>query len=337
MKIKTVFTSLCLALCINNAQALDITPESLIRTEDQTYLTIPEWYLVHSPNEYADYLGAGRSPSQFPFAKHILQFWDTYYQSHMITKDKYPFNLEYHIMVSTIGVSTTVEYTMKGLYESFVGSVTEFDSYSTPEDRYASKISKDYVEFIKIDPWYKFDFMGAVKGLWNENDFFGPNFIRKIERKYSLTTEYLVKAGYASLIKYATGAAFTPPIPYSSVLIDGNLNTYTDNIVLLSNKDGNDLLRLPRYGEFTVNLVELAKENKNFIEICGNKTKITVAILPPVDFDITTYKSKVFINQPIYTNPNIKRVIYEVEIKDLGDMLRDLNNKNIKIEHIYDF
>lgn len=139
------------------------------------------------------------------------------------------------------------------------------------------------------------------------------------------------------MIKYATGAAFTPPVPYSSVLINGNLDNYTSNIVLLTNKDGNDLLRLPRYGEFTVNLVELAKEEKDFIEICGNKTKITVAILPPVDFDITTYKSKVFINQPIYTNPKIKRIIYEVEIKDLGAMLRDLNKRNIKIEHIYDF
>lgn len=336
MKIKSLFTTLCLTLCVSNANA-NITPESLVRTEDQTYLTIPEWYLVHSPNEYADYLGDAKSPSQFPFSKHILQFWDTYYQSYMITKDKYPFNLEYHIMVSTIGVSTTVEYTMKGLYESFVGSVTEYDSYTTPEDKYASKISKEYVEFIKIDPWYKFDFMGAVKGLWTETDIFGEHFIRKMERKYSLTTEYLVKAGYATLIKYATGAAFTPPIPYSSVLINGKLDNYTDNIALLESKEGNDLLRLPRYGEFTTNLVTLAKENKDFIEICGNRTKITVAILPPVDFDITTYKSKVFINQPIYTNPQIKRVIYEVDIKDLGNMLRDLNNKNIKIEHIYDF
>lgn len=301
MKIKSLFTTLCLTLCVSNANA-NITPESLVRTEDQTYLTIPEWYLVHSPNEYADYLGDAKSPSQFPFSKHILQFWDTYYQSYMITKDKYPFNLEYHIMVSTIGVSTTVEYTMKGLYESFVGSVTEYDSYTTPEDKYASKISKEYVEFIKIDPWYKFDFRGAVKGLWTETDIFGEHFIRKMERKYSLTTEYLVKAGYATLIKYATGAAFTPPIPYSSVLINGKLDNYTDNIALLESKEGNDLLRLPRYGEFTTNLVTLAKENKDFIEICGNRTKITVAILPPVDFDITTYKSKVFINQPIYTN-----------------------------------
>lgn len=336
MKLKTIITSLCLTLCMTHVKA-DVTEKDLVRTEDQTYLTIPEWYLVHSPNEYADYLTEGNLPSKFPFAKHILQFWDTYYQSYTITKDKYPFNLEYNIMVSTIGVSTTVEYAMKGLYESFVGSLTEVIGHDTQEDYYASKISREYVDFIKIDPWYKFDFIKAVKGLWTENDFFGPNFIRKIERKYSLTTEYLVKAGYATLIKSATGAAFTTPIPYSSVLIDGQMDKYTETIVLLENKNGNDLLRLPRYGEFTVNLQELAKQGKNFIEICGNRTKIAVAILPPANFDTNVYSSKVFINQTIHTNPKIKRIIYEVNIKDLGNMLRDLNDKNIKIEHIYDF
>jgi len=335
MKKILLLTSLLLTNIVNAEEI--ITEKSLIRTEDQTYLTIPEWYLVHSPEEYSDYLNASKSPAHFPFTKHIGQFWDTYYQSYSITKDKYPFNMEYNIMVSTIGVSTTMEYTMKGLYEAFIGSITEQLGSETQEDKYSAQVAKDYVDFIKIDPWYKFDFMKSFKDLWTTTDLLGSNIVRKFERKYALSTEYLVKASYAYLIKKATTASFDKPIPYSSVLIKGIDKNKNPDIIKISNINGNDLLRLPRYGEFTNTIQKLAMENNDFIEICGNRTKINVAILPPINFDTTTYPSKVFINQPIYTKPDIKRIVYEVDITQLAAMLRDLKQKNIKIEHIYDY
>src|SRR5829696_8112744 len=36
------------------------------RLEDQTYLTLPEWYIVYSADEYAAFLANDR-PSQFPY------------------------------------------------------------------------------------------------------------------------------------------------------------------------------------------------------------------------------------------------------------------------------
>ena len=48
------------------------------RTPDQTFLTFPEWYLVHSPAEYARYLSRGEPPSAFPLFAHIGQFWQGY-------------------------------------------------------------------------------------------------------------------------------------------------------------------------------------------------------------------------------------------------------------------
>lgn len=338
-----IFNIIKIAICSSiltassvNADTLHVTAKDLIRTEDQTYLTLPEWYLVHSPEEYAQYLGDKRKPSQFPFSGHIGQFWDTYKQSYLITKDKYPLNMQYHIMVMTIGVSTTVEYTMKGLYESFIGSITEYISYDTQEDRYAAKIAKNYVNFIKVEPWYKFDFMDALTGLWKDTDFFGDGFVRKIERKYFLTTEYLAKASYGYLIKKVTGASFETPIPYSSVLIKGNYPANAQ-IGLIDTINGNDLLKLPRYNNFTINLIKLAEDNKDFIEICGNKGKINIAILPNSDFDVKTYNSNVFIIQSILTQPSVKRVVYEVDVSKLSSMIRDLDDKKIKIEHIYDY
>lgn len=44
------------------------------RDESQTYLTLPEWYLVYSPAEYAQYL-KDKPPSGFPYFGSIRQFW----------------------------------------------------------------------------------------------------------------------------------------------------------------------------------------------------------------------------------------------------------------------
>ena len=51
------------------------------RSEEQTVLTIPEWYLVYNPLEYADFLAAGNHPSDFPFYQSIDEYWSLYDKS----------------------------------------------------------------------------------------------------------------------------------------------------------------------------------------------------------------------------------------------------------------
>ena len=68
-----------------------------------------------------------------------------------------------------LGASTTVEYGMKGLYEHTVGRLAEATrtgSALTPEERFAAKVAQDYVDFIRIDPWYLFDFKSRLTQLW---------------------------------------------------------------------------------------------------------------------------------------------------------------------------
>jgi len=85
-----------------------VTPREHQRGGDQTFLTFPEWYLVYSPAEYAQYVRE-RAPTGFPFLGHICQFWQGYRAVHDATKSDYPFNAEYHTMIMVIGVSTTVD------------------------------------------------------------------------------------------------------------------------------------------------------------------------------------------------------------------------------------
>ncbi len=104
-----------------------VTPPEHRRGEDQTFLTFPEWYLVHSPAELAQFLNAQRAPSEFPWGGHIGQFWQGYRAVTHETRD-YPFNGGYHVMVSVIGGSTTVEYGLRAAYESTVGRLAEATS-----------------------------------------------------------------------------------------------------------------------------------------------------------------------------------------------------------------
>ena len=100
------------------------------RDEAQTFLTVPEWYLVFNPKEYADYLEEGNNPSDFPFYASIDEYWTLYDRSMKLVSAAYDDNEEYNTMLKVIGVSVTMEYTVKSFMKiplegSFRGSQTE--------------------------------------------------------------------------------------------------------------------------------------------------------------------------------------------------------------------
>ena len=47
------------------------------RPESKTYLTLPEWYIVYSTDEYAAFLQENRS-GEFPYFKAVGQYWQSY-------------------------------------------------------------------------------------------------------------------------------------------------------------------------------------------------------------------------------------------------------------------
>ena len=70
---------LCLVLLagIVHAESPIAAPPEHRRGTEQTFLTFPEWFLVHSPAEYAVYVKEN-PPDTFPFWGHIGQFWKSY-------------------------------------------------------------------------------------------------------------------------------------------------------------------------------------------------------------------------------------------------------------------
>jgi hypothetical protein len=257
------------------------------RTPDQTFLTFPEWYLVHSPAEYARYLSRSEPPSAFPLFAHIGQFWQGYLAVNREVA-KYPFNGGYHLMVMVIGPSTTVEYALKGVYEHTVGRLAEATVGGTapvPEERLYAGYAQAYVDFIRVEPWYKFDFLAPLAGLWAELPLSGPNLIRRWERRFALTTELLVKEGYARLIKLGTQSVYAAPKPVTAVVLskapEPDAATYPDYAARPSAEGLEVLATIPRYEPFTAYSRWLAGQGIDFREIAGNDGEVLVSVLVP--------------------------------------------------------
>ena len=69
------------------------TPKADIRSADQTFLTFPEWFLVFSPEEQANYFKRHTSTT-FPFMSHTAQIWESYSIVNKQIKDNTPQQLE---------------------------------------------------------------------------------------------------------------------------------------------------------------------------------------------------------------------------------------------------
>jgi hypothetical protein len=311
------------------------------RPPDQTFLTFPEWYLVHSPAEYARYLASGAPVSAFPLFAHIRQFWQGYAAvTHEVRR--YPFNGGYHLMICVIGASTTVEYALKGLYEHTIGRLAQGTaSGPVPEERFAAAYAQRYVDFIRVDPWYLFDFGTELRTLWSDVPASGPNLIRRWERRFLLTTELLVKSGYGHLIKWATHSIYDAPRPVTAVVLTAMparaASAANPEFALLGSAPGGVLATLPRYAAFTPNARWLALQGIDFREIAGNDGEILVSVLVHRDW-VPNADERVLFEQPVITEPGVRRSVLAVPIGRLGAVLRAFQaQRGLRLEHIYDF
>jgi len=319
-----------------------VTPQEHRRGPEQTFLTYPEWFLVFSPAEYAVFVRQ-HNPSDFPFLGHLGQFWQGYGAVYNATRNRYPMNWGYYVMIMVIGVSTTVEYGLRSGYETLVGRLAELTRTHGPteEDRYASRVAQDYVDFIRVEPWYKFDFSGKLMGLWKQTSLWGPDATRKWERKYALTTEYGVKAAYGWLIGMVTKASYDEPVPVTAAILDRLPDNAGKKLPamreLRQNASGATLITLPRYQEFTGEAAELAELGATFREIAGNRGPVLLSLIAPSTWVPRIPSQDILFSQPILTQPGRKRVVFTVQVDSLGAMLRSINDQQLSLEHIYDF
>jgi len=296
-----------------------VTPAKDIRPADQTFLTFPEWFLVFSPDEQARYFRQ-HTATTFPYMTHTAQLWKSYRIVNQQIKGNFPTNWGYHFMIWVIGVSTTVEYSIKACYETVIGRLTDTRRAITEEDQFNARYTRDYVDFIKDRPWYEFDFKSCLKDLWKNTSFTGQHFFRKWERKYILTSELLIKYVYGKLIGIGTKQVYGQALPTTAVVLEDDSLHY-----------------LPRYDKFAPSVLELARNGHRLKEVAGNNSAILITVWVPAGYATDFDNAITLFVQPISSDPSMKRIAIATPVPSLSQVLLQLEKDNIQVEHVFDF
>ena len=324
-------------------QRQNITAEipNYTRPEDDTFLSYPEWYIVWSYQEKADFQ-EHNLPSRFPYFAAVRQYWGSYCCISRLIRGRYPLNFGEHVMLFVIGTSFSAEYILKGSYEKTIGALSEWSSSHeiTEEDQFAYKVAREYADFVHVRPFYEFQFAKQVKGLWASTHLIGPHFLRKWERKVSLTADYTVEAFYCWIIEQLTHLSygFEPSETYA--WIDGA------NIDLLSQVPPLRIIKqvgptafivdIPRYQEFTAVARRLAEHDIQFVEIAGNST-VLVSITASRTWHDDEKSATLLFSQPILTRTDLSRFVLVGPVARLSASLNNWNARAIQVEHVYDY
>ncbi|XDD50680.1 FAD-dependent oxidoreductase [Leptospira sp. WS92.C1] len=297
-----------------------------VRNEDQTFLTLPEWYIVFSSDEYAKFLNHS-APSAFPYFKSIAQFWKIYGRVFAKTWDSYEFNWGYHLMINVIGISYSSELLFKAVYENTIGRVTEWFAVgpvSSPDRKvegFMQKVAQDYTDFVRLRPWYEYSFYGKFKEFWGIQDGENTSWVRRMERRIFFSTELLVKAVYGKLIGMGTETVYAP-------------ESFTVKAWVVQSGESK-IISIPRYEAFTQTVPKLVQNKISFLEIAGNRQILLTLIVPA---DETLLDSKNILYQwPILTEPNRKRVAVIVPMQELHLLLNLARDKGFTLDHIFDY
>jgi hypothetical protein len=315
-------------------------PSGYHRNEEQTFLTLPEWYIVYSSDEYARSL-ASAPPSAFPYFRSIGLFWSDYGEVYRATL-AYPFNGGYHLMNAVIGVSYSLELALKGVYENTLGRLFEASARSGPseEDHFAAATAQDYVRFILVRPWYEYPFRRTLSRLWLETHPTGPDLLRKWERKGFLSLEYGVKTVYGRLMGLGTQATYEPETEETFLrvrelpedLVSGDAKVR----VLETEADGTRLLALPRYQPFTSYALAFARRGVHFVDVAGNAT-ILVTVTGDARARPELGAARLLFSSPLPIDPGRERLALAVPVSALGETLSLWERAGWAIEHVYDY
>ncbi len=309
------------------------------RPEDQTVLTVPEWYLVYNPKEYSDYLESGKNPSAFPFYSSVDEYWTLYSRSMKLVSEAYPENDEYKTMLRVIGTSVTLEYSVKMIYENtagrFFGLFAE-DSISAQE-KTIIKANRAYSDFIYDTAWYEFKFLPWIGKVWSETDSSKSSFFRKWERTLFFTTEFTGKAFYAQLIQWAAQASYEPPVTDIYLLVSmPDSIPKNPALKIIEEENGKKIIGIKRWGAFTETMLGLTDQNIEIFEIGGND-EIAVSVILEKSKSVDFKDSNLLYESRIVTKAELKREVYILPVNELLPFIRYSKMNNYNIEHIYDY
>ena len=310
------------------------------RKLDNTFFTFPEWYIVYSFEDFGRFLDRS-SESHFNYLGHIFGFWRSFCTINRALPPATESRTEVKTMIYVIGVSYSIEYAIKGLYENTIGRVFEWirGEKRTPQDDYARNVLQNYAAFLYTVPWFKYPFREKLDGLMAISAP-TPSQARTWERDFALGTEYFIKIGYASLIQKALDASgddeprdimlVVAPLPPELLAAEPRIKL----VRALSPQW--QLVQTPRYKDFTEILRGLLDRGIAPVEIAGNR-EIMLTVIAPKATALDIKDATELFSLDLDARPGFRRAGLKARIDRLVDINRELKARGAVIEHFYDY
>jgi len=317
------------------------------RPVEDSYFSYPEWYIVWSYEERAQYLPKNL-PSGFPYFASIGQYWKSYCFICGLTQSRHQFNFGDHLSSFVLGGSFALEYSIRGAYEQSIGRLSEWTSSHelVEEDAYAARVAREYADFVYIRPFYEFHFAHALKQLWKETPLWGKHPVRSWERKFILSVDYGIEAVYAEAMQLASHLAYGAESDETYTWVENAPETLFRDFprIKVTQEKAKEVSRqsyvviIPRYQEFTDLAVKLAERDVHFVQVAGNdEIMVTVVVPNGWAYDVPAGDGTLLFTENVLTQPGAKRIALECRVRALPSLIRRFTGGGIKIEHIYDY
>src|SRR5215470_16716668 len=309
------------------------------RKLDNTFFTFPEWYIVYSFEDFGRFLDRS-SESHFNYLGHILGFWRSFCTINRAVPATES-RTEVKTMIYIIGVSYSIEYAIKGLYENAIGRVFEWirGEKRTPQDDYARNVLQDYATFLYTIPWYKYPFREKLDGLMALSAP-TPSQARTWERDFALGTEYFIKIGYAWLIQKGLDASSDDEprdIMFAVATLPPEVLAAEPRIKPIRVLSPQwQLVQTPRYKDFTEIVLGLLDRGIPLAEIAGNR-EIMITVIAPKATTLDIKGATELFSLDLDAKPGFRRAGLKARIDHLVDINRELKARGASIEHFYDY
>jgi hypothetical protein len=295
---------------------------------------------VYSAEEYAAFVPE-HAPSHFPYFRAIGQQWRVNCHTYSALRGKqYPFNMGDHIAIAVIDTSYTLEYLLKGLYETTLGRMAEaVAGANSEEDIFDAKVSKQYAAFLHGTPFYDFPYFTHLRELWTDVPLWGLHPLRKWERRVFLSAEYSAKGTFGAVMGYLTHSSYGVAAETTELRVtnvDANALKVDDRIRVIGQlRPTTFVIQVPRYEPFKDIVMKLAQKNAQIIDVMGN-TEILFTALVPASQNYEG-EGQLMFSEPILTDPTKKRIAVRVPVFSLIKVLKDFEQKQMTMEHLYDY
>ena len=313
------------------------------RAQGDSFLTFPEWYIVHAYSDLAGVTARG-TESDFDYLASINGFWTSLCGATRQASLSGPGSSDQKLTNYIIGFSFTLEMGLQGAYERTIGALTAWtaDGRKTAEDEFNLALLKDYAAFLYQTPWYRFPFWNKLIAFWEQTPFV-PS-VRAVERRISLSLQYAGKSGYAATMRFLAG--YDPADLTIRSVVGGmapsDLATVSGVKVLSQVVSANGtkgvLVETARYAEFDAFVRQLSRHpGASLLEVAGNHRILVTIVLPEADTAVAVFDGEPIFRLPIQSSPGASRLGIDAPVRSLVGDVKRVEDAGYQFEHAYDY